>query len=190
MSHIHLKNWTGENKNYPLSGYWRFSNTSDNILKWFEASSLEGYTIESKNEIGACSTGYINTMCGNWYFGYSHTGDFIWDNWPNKGLEIFLLFLFAVLFIAVIIVIIILTIGSVNSRMNKNEKLDLLSQSNEENINLNQININVRIYSSTQSDIETYTIIIMNHTQFILLLKGFVLIGLQCLIISSKFQER
>ena len=61
-----------------------FSNTSNNILKWFEASSWEGYTIENKNELGACSTGYIDTMYGNWNVGYSHTGDFIWDKWPNK----------------------------------------------------------------------------------------------------------
>ena len=169
---ISKANWTGGNKIYPLSGYWRYSNTSADILKWFVASSWEGYTIENNNELGACSTGYIGTMCANWDVGYSHTGDFICGKWPNKGLGIFFIFLFAVIFIAVISVIIIFTIGSVNSRMSKNEELDLQSQSNEENINLNQIKIDVKTYSSTRSDIGIYIKILMNHTQFIFIIEG------------------
>ena len=56
--------------------------------------------------------------------------------------------------------------------MNKKEELDLISQSNEENTNFNQINIDVKINSSTRSDIGIYTKIIMNHIQFIFIIEG------------------
>ena len=140
----------GGNQIYPRSGYWRSSNTSDNIVKWFESVAWEGYTVDNQNVNGGCSLGYTGTMWGSCDIGYSHTGDFKWGKWPNQELGIFFVFLASIIIIIMLALTTCFTINSIKAPQ---------SGTNGSNV-------------SKQSNIGTYIKIFTNHSQFIVIIQS------------------
>lgn len=60
---------------YPLPGYWRSSNVSDNFMQCPNVNSCLGRNYPENNLLGACSQGYRGIMCSDCMSGYSKSAN-------------------------------------------------------------------------------------------------------------------
>ena len=74
---------------YPLPGYWRDSNMTDNFISCFNYDAcLGGLYNNQTSATGFCFEGYIGTVCGVCDIGYSSTGAYECSKCPPQNKNI------------------------------------------------------------------------------------------------------
>ncbi|CAG9323993.1 unnamed protein product [Blepharisma stoltei] len=91
----------GKSDIYPLAGYWRWSNTTDDFLECPNSAACLG-GVATNNSLGECETGYYGNLCQSCQSDYSRNGQDSCSKCPNPTINA--LILAAMLILAILIV--------------------------------------------------------------------------------------
>ncbi|TNV74992.1 hypothetical protein FGO68_gene289 [Halteria grandinella] len=109
----------GGNEIYPLPGYWRISNQSDDFLKCLYPYACNGRQQLSNNAQGTCAEGYQGILCADCQKGYSksHSSNRC-SQCPTKVQNMLLVTVFILIFLIIIIILVRSNIQTGSSEKN------------------------------------------------------------------------
>ncbi|TNV88127.1 hypothetical protein FGO68_gene3291 [Halteria grandinella] len=98
---------------YPLPGFWRSTNTSENFLKCRNDLACIGRNPPQNESTGACREGYQGILCSDCKIGYSHSGSqFECVKCPDPSLNKLRLFGLGLVLLAIVVLMVRSTLSS------------------------------------------------------------------------------